>query len=221
MSSAKVKIGVNPSDFNGIAALASTVIAALTIQAGSFPIPNPSIATLTADWTALNQAILFWGPVGNRGSHAQYLTLIAASTAMRNDLIQEAAYVQSLVDLTQTYATQAAFIALSGFSVKNLAVPQGLLQAPQDLVREMSNSISEDNIMLNWKKPLGLTSPNNVKSYAITIGGTQQPFIITKTKFLLDGVNYALNHGSIYEFTVIAFNDDGPGAPSATLTINF
>jgi hypothetical protein len=221
MASAKVKIGVNPSDFNGISTLAHTVVAQMTLNIANFPTPNPTLVTLNAHSLDLDALIATWGPVGNRGSHADYVALLAETILVYNLLISEAAYVQNLVPLPASYATQAAFIALSGFSVKNLAAPQGLLQAPQDLIREMSASISEDNIMLNWKKPLGLTSPNNVKSYAITIGGTQQPFIITKTKFLLDGVNYALNHGSIYEFTVIAFNDNGPGAPSATLTVNF
>jgi hypothetical protein len=216
MPLAKVKIGVSPTDFNGISVLASAVIAGMTANPVNFPAPNPSLVTLTAALASLNTAITNWGLVGNRGSHSDWLALSAAAMIMRNDLLLESAYVDNLVDPNTPYGDQVAFIVSSGFSVRDLPTPQGVLNAPQDLHRNMSNSISENDIQLRWKKPLGLTSPGNVKFYKVLEDGVEiaNP---TKTSITLSG----RVHGTTYTYTVIACNDDGDGAISMDLIVNF
>ena len=151
MALAKIKINVKPWQFSAIQALAVTVANAMSANPGSFPLPHPALADLLTDSNNLGIAIANWGPVHNRGSHAQWLSLITAANIVYNDLLTESQYVQNLVDPSLSYAAQVAFIALSGFSVKNLPIPQGPLQAPRSLVRIMSSNISEDNICLSWK----------------------------------------------------------------------
>ena len=141
---------------------------------------------------------------------------------MRNSLLTEGAYVQSLVDTTTPYADQATFILLSGFSVKNLPMPQGVIGAPTGLVRRMSDAISEDNIMIDWIKPTGLTSPNNAKTYNVYRNdGTGYTNIdqVTRTNYL--DADPTLTHGSVYTYKVAAVNTDGEGAFSNELTVNF
>lgn len=228
MAIAHVKIGVVGSNYLGIAALTANVIAGLTANPGNFPAPFPTIVTLTVDLLALNNAITAWGIVGNRGSHADWVALEAAALTMRNDLLLEADYVNNLVDPTQPYAVQAAFIATSGFSVKNLPMPQGVLGMPLNLHRQMSDAISENDIMLRWNKPIGLTSPNNVKSYRITMLPTGVPpvsiFNSTKTSILITSAELAAGnvfHGINPWFKIEAYNNDGFGTPTAYLVIHF
>ena len=218
MAIAHVKIGVNPSDFNGISVLIANVIAGLTFNPGDFPAPNPSLANLNADYNALTAAITAWGPVHNRGSHTDWLNLVAAADTARNDLLLEADYVNNLVDPLQPYATQVAFIVTSGFGVKNLPTPQGSLGQIQNFHRHMSDAIPDSDVCLKWKKPLGLTSPNNVKGYKIfkanLLGTFTQTFISTKTQF-----TDSPGLGQVFLYTVWAFNDAGLGVASPTLTI--
>lgn len=216
MPLARVKIGVNPSDFNGISILAHAVIIGLTTHPVNYPTPNPSLATLTADVTTLNLCIVNWGLVHNRGSHADWLALVAAADIMRNDLLLEAAYVDNLVDPNIPYPDQVAFILTSGFAVKDLPTPQGVLAAPQDVHRNMNNSISENDIELRWKKPPGLTSPGNVNFYKLLQDGIEVA-TSTRTRITLSG----RVHGTNYTFNIIACNDQGDGATSMDLIVNF
>ena len=82
----------------------------------------------------------------------------------------------------------------------------------------MNDSISEDNILLQWEKPLGLTSPGNVKSYAVLQDGVQLPNIITKTNFLITS---GIVHGNNYSFEVFAINTNGPGSHTGPVVVNF
>ena len=125
-------------------------------------------------------------------------------------------YVNNLVNPADPYVTQSAFIALSGFSVANLPAPQGWLNAPEDFHRHMSDSVSSDDILLIWKKPLGLMSPNNVKYYRILVNGVNTA-TVTKCKYLFTtGV-----HGQNYAFRVQAVNHLGAGNPAPDVNVNF
>lgn len=219
MATAKVKIGVAPGNFAGIAVLASNVITGLTTNIAFFPLPNPPVAALVTALADLNGAIAVWGPVGNRGSHADYSDLVQKAATMRNMLILESDYVENLVNIGDPYLVQAAFIALSGFGVKNLPTPQGVLGPPIGLFRLMNNDISEDDICLRWYKPIGLNSPNNVKSYVVKeLGGLIADTIVTKTQLLFTPV---LPHGTIFRFIVDGFNDTGYSPDSNILTVHF
>lgn len=222
MAAAKVKVNVNPLAFANISALAGNVINGLTTNAFFFPFPNPNIFILTSNKNDLDLAIVAWGPVHNRGSHADYLDLVAKTHTMRSALFTEAAYVQSLVDPTTSFAAQSIFIVRSGFSVKNLPAPQGLLGVPENLHQVTNNTIATNTPLIKWDKPLGLTSPNNVKSYEVFRNNVNiQPLIsiasVTSTKYLDLDVTI---RGTQQYYWIQALNDVGLGAPTASLLVS-
>ena len=100
----------------------------------------------------------------------------------------------------------------------------------------MSDSISEDNIQLDWKKPLGLLSAGNVKSYILYMSSTNSgpnptsivPVTITKTTFLITNstplppdVTTPFAHGHSFYFWIAGSNAAGIGAITSPLSINF
>ena len=87
-------LGVKRSNYAGINNLLNLVFASLTGNA-DFTTPLPALTVLQTDATQLAAAIAAWGPVGNRGSHAQLLDLRAKALTAYNDLLAEAAYVQN------------------------------------------------------------------------------------------------------------------------------
>ena len=154
-----------------------------------------------------------WGVKGARGSHSDLINLRASAFALKNLLTAESAYVQNIVDPTTSYADQDAFILTSGFSTKNSPTPQGVLSAPQNLHQVFNGNVSIYIPKLRWKKPLGLTSPNNVKFYQIlrypSIGPTLPAVIATSTKTAFTDNTGGLVKGTGYTYTVTACNDSG------------
>jgi hypothetical protein len=223
-STALVKIALQPLAFQSIAIFANNVIFAMSSPPGSinFPAPHPTLGSLTAAFNALVGAITTWGPVGNRGSHADYLDLKLKADICRDLLYQLASYVQNMTDPSTTYAAQAVFISTSGFNVKNLPVPQGLLGMPEDFHQEFNNSIDPHQPFLQWKKPLALTSPNNVKSYEVfrspfNVQPTVSIATVTASRFV-DSDPSIIN--SIQYYWVCAVNDVGRGAFTASLLVS-
>ena len=210
-SIAKVKVSVLQSDYISIAALCQTVITGIGANPGNFPTPSPAITILTASLVTLNAAIATWGPVHNRGSHSDWVALKAAAATVYRFLIQESAYVQNVTDPSNPYATQAAFIVTSGFSVKNLPTPQGLLNAPEDFHQEFSNNVDPHTPFLQWKKPIGVSSINNVKSYEIFRSTVNtQPTVtyasVTRSRFI--DTDPSIKGTQLY-YWIQALNDAG------------
>lgn len=206
-----------------LSSFAAFIIVSLTGNA-AFATPDPAIVALTAAQTALDAAIAAWGPVGARGSHVDLMNLRSAALTMRNLLVQELGYVQStVVAAGGDYAAQSAMMASSGFGVKNAPVPQGLLGQPENFHQNFRNNISIYFVGLGWKKPLGLTSPGNVKNYQIWRNPTNNVFndptcvgigTATRTQFI---DRTPLDTPAWYFIT--ASNDQGLGAPTAGLLV--
>lgn len=217
-----VKIAVKISDYTGINTLQALVIATMTTNVADFPVPVPSLADATTANGTLGSAIAQWGPQGNRGSHADLIALRAAARAVYNNLLLLAAYVQNLVDLSLPYPDQASFILLSGFAVKNSPSPQGVLAAPEEFTQQLGNTISLYAPKLMWKKPLGLQSPGNVKSYdvlrsltdnindAVVVGNP------TKTSFIDNTVAVS----TVYYYFVRGVNAAGAGLPTLSVLVS-
>lgn len=211
-------LGVKRSNYQGIANLGNLVIASMTAN-GNFVTPVPTLVALQAAITSLEAAIATWGPVGNRGSHADLVALRAAATDAYNNLLAEANYVQQTAGIAagSDYPAMAAIIATSGFGMKNPPMPQGALGQPQDLHRTFRDDVSLYTPRLDWTKPIGLTSPNNVKSYQVlrnTVNNILTATVIassTKTNFQ-DNTAAA---GTQYWYWVKGVNSAGPGAESA------
>ena len=213
---AKVKITVRMFNFAALSTFASNVFSNMTGNL-SFPTPAPTLLAIQAGITALDNAILAWGTVGNRGSHLDLLNLRSAAFNLYSLLVQEAAYVGNLVDPLATYADQCAFIASSGFGVKNAPSPQGLLATVENAHFVYKPNIIPSKVFLDWKKPLNLKSAGNVKFYQIfrTVSAgavTAADCIGTTTK-----TNYLdappVSSGQVYWYWIVPVNAAGAGVP--------
>lgn len=219
MARPQIKIGVRVTQYDAVRTLGQTVVLSMTGNL-SFPTPSPLLATLQSAVTALSNAIAAWGPAGNRGTHEDLINLRAASFTLRNLLLQEAAYVYNQVDPTADYLTQAAFILSSGFQVKNSPVPQGALGAPQNVHQMFAPNVPIFKFKIKWKKPLGLSSPNNCKSYIIMrsltddVNAAVQVGTSTKTSFI---DNPPFVSGLTYWYFVAGNNDSSTGVFSSGL----
>lgn len=213
-------LGVKKSNYQGLANLGNLIFVSMTGNV-NFTTPSPTLLALQTDITAVENAIAVWGPVGNRGSHADLVALRTAATTLYNDLLALADYVQNTAQLAAgtDYVAMASIISTSGFGIKNPPQPQGLLGAPQNLHRVFKNSISLYTPLLGWKKPIGLTSPNNVKSYQVLRWTTNNILLATviatstKTSFL----DVTAVAGTHYFYWVKGVNTAGPGAESNVL----
>jgi hypothetical protein len=213
-------LNVKKSNYEAVVNLANRVVGSLTGNL-NFLTPIPALATVQTDITSTINAIAAWGPVGNRGSHAQLLALRADANTLYNDLLTLAAYVQNTAQATagNDYVSMAAIIGSSGFSIKNPPAPQGILGAPQNLHRFFANAISLYTPKLKWTKPIGLTSANNVKSYQILRSLTNNILVATviatstKTSFIDTSALAATQ----YYYWVKGVNTDGAGAESNVL----
>jgi len=213
-------LGVKRSNYQGIANLGNAVHAGISGNA-TYPTPTPALTVLQTDITALEADIATWGPIGNRGSHADLLALRASAAVVYADLLSLAAYVQNTAQIAagNDYTLMASLIGTSGFGIKNPPVPQGILGAPQNLHRFFANNISLYTPKLAWRKPIGLTSPNNVKSYQIlrnTVNNLLTATVIatsTKTSY----IDTSALAGTAYWYWTKGVNADGPGAESNVL----
>lgn len=217
-------INVKKSNYQGVANLAQLVHDDLVAAVADFATPSPTMLVFQSDIDDLTAAIAAWGPVHNRGSHAQLLALRDACTVVYNDLLSLQAYVQNVAQVTAgaDYVLMASLIGETGFSIKNAPNPQGALGAPQNLHQRFEDSVSLYTPKLKWNKPLGLTSPGNVKSYSILRGTTNilaNAIVIataTKTEF----VDTLAPSGSTLYYWVKGNNTDGAGAESMVLQIS-
>lgn len=218
----QVKIGVKISNYSGVASLAQQVHDSMLAGILLFPAPIPSLATFQTNINTLVAAIAAWGPVGNRGSHADLVALRAACLVVYTDMILLAAYVQNLVDPTDSYPDQTTFILASGFSVKNAATPQGMLASPEGLIQLIQPSIPLQTPKLKWSKPIGLLSAGNVKSYkvyrqSVNLGApTEVIGFPTKTSF----IDESATGGTQYNYWVSGINSAGEGVQSAPILIS-
>jgi hypothetical protein len=214
-------INVRKNAYQALADFATNVISEMTAAIATFATPVPSLATLTTQKDALVAAIAAWGPVHNRGSHADLVNLRAQATTMYNLLISEMAYVQSIASTTAgtDYPLMASLILSSGFSVKNNPNPQGALAQPENFHQDIRPIISLSTPTMRWKKPLGLTSPGNVHVYEIfrsetdnistaTVIGTSTRCTFTDT---------TASPATLYFYWCRAVNNVGAGTSTASL----
>jgi hypothetical protein len=146
--------------FPALAAFAQTIHDGFVALALDYPAPNPAPAAFQSDLDDLNDAIAKWGVKGNRGSHVDYLALVAAATVVRNDLRMLADYAQN------KQPNNPDSWAAVGFKVKKAkSIPQPL-QVIQNFRHFISRAIPSPNIKLRWKRPLN-TQRGDVKGYII------------------------------------------------------
>lgn len=213
-------VNVRKFDYEGLVNLANRVFTSMTGNA-NYATPAPTLLALQTATTDVENAISVWGPVGNRGSHADLVDLRSKATTLYNLLLAEAQYVQTTAQVAagNNYPDMAAIILTSGFAVKNPPTPQGLLGAPQNLHRMFSDSVSLYTPKLKWKKPIGLHSPNNVKSYQILRNGMNNILtaVVVGTSTKTDFIDTTAAAGQVYYYWVKGVNSEGAGAESMVL----
>ena len=215
--------------YAALVSFGNTAIAAITGNL-TFPAPFPTLIDIQSAVTLVENDIAAWGPQGARGSHQDLMTLRSDALALRNLLVQLEGYIlNTVVAGGGDYAFQSSELTSSGFGVKNPPTPQGLLGVPQNLHQFFKNSISIYNVALRWKKPLGLTSPGNVKNYVIFRGQTNDfnaastVAIGTSTRCIYIDVKPPFSGGPPllpFYYWVAGVNDAGVGAPTASLQVN-
>lgn len=163
-----IALNTNATQYAKLVSLGNSVITGLTGN-GNFTTPAVPIATLTTAVDEVTAAIAKWGPVNNRGSHADLMDLKQKALTLHGLLKAEANYVETTAALAagNDYAAMAAIIATSGFEVKASKHHQGMLQAVQGLRFMADATLNRNQVKLAWEQPLGVTSHNNVKSYNV------------------------------------------------------
>lgn len=217
-----MKIKALPLKYSALLSLATNVLASLTGNA-AFATPVPSLSSLTALIATLESAITAWGAVGNRGSHADLLALRSAALDTRNTLVALANYVLNTASIAEptNYSAQAAIIGTSGFAVRNAPAPQGVLGVVQGFHQQVGIKFSPAQPRLRWRKPLGLTSPGNVKTYQIWRGATNSlsaaTLIANSTTTAFTDTSVA--PGTSYFYFIVPINAAGSGVATSGLAV--
>ena len=220
MGKIRAKIGVKYQQYDVMRTLGQTVVLSMTGNL-SFPTPSPTLATVQSAVTTLSNAITAWGNVGARGSHQDLIAVRNASLALLKLLKLEAAYVSNLVDPNADELTQAAFILSSGFSIRSIPAPQDVLNPAQNLHIFSKQNINLRWVALRWKKPLGLTSAGNVKSWTIYRGITNvfsAAVAIAQTK-KVTYIDSTTAPATTYFYWAIPNNTAGQGAIGVPVTV--
>lgn len=197
--------------FQGLVDYARIIIAALTGNA-LYAAPNPTLIDMGTSADDCQAAITAWGPVGNRGSHAQYVALVLAANALKQNLVQLAEYCQN------TTPYDLAALSTTGFNLRDANTPQGVLQAPVGAHKFISPDLTIQQNKLLWKKPLGVTVNSNVKVYNIYRGITpvyaDAALIGSATKrSYIDTPSITPAPAKVY-YWVAGVNNAGVGVPS-------
>src|SRR3569832_2760312 len=97
MSTTRSLISLNASQysFTGLAGFAQVIHDGFVAEVADYATPKPTMPVFQGDIDALNTAITAWGVKGNRGSHSDYVTLVAAQQVVINDLRMLADYAQN------------------------------------------------------------------------------------------------------------------------------
>jgi hypothetical protein len=223
MRKPQIVIKLSPLNYAGLANLGNRAVSSLTGN-GNFTTPAVTLVNLQAAITAVEDAIAVWGPKGNRGSHEDVVDLRTKALTLHGMLKAEADYVQTTAQIAagNDFAAMAAIMVTSGFDLKNIPGPQGMLEAVQNFHRFISRSLAPNQVKLKWKHPLNVTSKSNVKSYRV-LRGTTNVFSAaveigapTKTTFI-DTNNTGVSQTWFY--WVVAVGSAGDSAPSGVVSV--
>jgi hypothetical protein len=172
----------------------------------------------------VEDAIAAWGPMGNRGSHADLLNLQTKARVLADMLKAEAQYVQNTAQIAAgtDYSDMANIITSSGFELASTPSPQGILQKVQNFHQFVSRQLNSNEVKLKWKRPLDVTSANNVKQYKV-LRNTSTDFatavevaIVTMTTFT--DINTTADV-AVWTYWVVAYNNAGAGVVSDPVTV--
>jgi len=218
-----ISIGLDKNDYTGRIALANEIAAGLTANA-AFTTPLPSVATLQSAITDVEDALTAWGQQGSRGPTSALLDLRAKNTALAQIIKSLSQYVQNTAQTAagSDYETMAALMSTTGFKVTTARQPQGMLQAVENFRNVVTPSVNFYQVKLAWRKPLGLTSRGNVKSYNVMRSATPvlsaavQVAATTSTSFVDSNTS---GTPQTWHYWVIPVNTAGEGVVSEMITV--
>ncbi len=218
-----ISIKLSPRDYSGLVDLGNRVFNSMS---GSllFVTPSPTLLSLQSAITNVVTAIGVWGPRSNRGSHFDLVDLREKALNLQLLLKAEAQYVQNTAQIASgtDYVAMATIIESSGFQLANTKTPQGVLQMVQNYHYFTSRKLMRNQVKIKWKKPLNVTSANNVKSYKVFRGSTNvltaaiEINTPTKTEFVDTNTTGATQ---TWFYWVLAVNAFGDGVPTVPLEI--
>jgi hypothetical protein len=202
MARSIINLSLSKLTFSGLASFAQTIhdgFLALVLQ---YPAPNPTLLVFQTAIDDLNDAITAWGVKGNRGSHADYLALLAAANVVRN-------YLRMLADYAQnTKPDDSSSWTDVGFLIKRPKSAPVALEMVQNLRNFIARDIPAPSIKIKWKRPLN-TDAGDVKGYIIQHNNEPvQPSMTT----LPDGSNGVANVIGIVTNTTFIDSDPYVGA---------
>ena len=170
-----------------------------------FPTPPVSLADQGTANDAFQDAILAWGPLGNRGSKAQHQTLVDARKVVEENIRDLMGYVNGIAD------GDAGSILSAGMVPNNVSNPFGVLPAPANFRSPFSKHTLSGQTRLRWGKVKGAHSYNVYAAATPT-----DPFVLvgntTDTLFIGTGVPGRLGY-----YTVRALGVSGLGIETAAL----
>jgi hypothetical protein len=213
MSQVRATTKFNAYTFNALANYGGAVYAAMLAAAATFPTPPITLANFLIDLTNYGTLITLWGPVGCRGSHADYLNLVAGRALIEQDMRLLQNYVNQIAN------GDAPTVALSGFTGTNPHTVIGVLNAPQNFRQLVTRNTLPGQAILKWKKPTNIGF-GKVPSYIVEVftgGNWVQVAISTSTKATITS-NVGGNPSTV---RVTGINDAGNGASTAPITVNF
>jgi len=171
--------------------LANSVIAGLTAAVGTYPVPNPTVATLTTDAATLSTAITNRGRKSTPGGALATATLKNAKEVMQADLIQVAEYCMNTTPNSQLDFLSAGFptyfIHPAGFKAIRKS------QRPRNVRALVRRDVNSAEVYLKWKRALGTGRPlysqrivNKTWTVQRSMDGTatwSDIALVTKTQF--------------------------------------
>jgi len=154
-------------NFTGLSGFAETIHGGFIKHAADYGSPNPSMIVFGNDINKFKGAISAWGVVGNRGSHKDYLDLLAARNIIRNDLRLLKLHAQNkrpgdIISWTEV-----------GFKISRPKSKPQPLPMVQNFRHLITRSVPAPGIKLKWKKPLD-TDRRAVKGYVIQRNNTSE-----------------------------------------------
>ncbi len=218
-----ISIGLRPRQYAGLISLGNRLVVKLSSNP-HFPSPAVSLLNLQAAVDNVEAALALWAPVGGHGSRSDLLDLIDKSLTLHNLIKAEGEYVQSmaLILAGNDYSDMAAIIATSGFAMKKVKTPQGLLPAPDGLRKVVASNLNPNQVKLRWKKPLDVAR-RNVYLYRVlraTTANIANAVQIATTSRISYIDNNETGSVQTYTYWIVPVNNVGDGAVSDAVTVS-
>lgn len=204
-------------DYVSLQTLAVRIVSFMTAAVAIYATPNPALASVTAQVSALKSAIGSGGSKWNRGSKASIELIRAEAESLRALIIALIAYAVNTTVTSDSQQTQSLYnYLLSGLSRKR---PPIASNKSLDNIRGFKISrvgANFESIRFQWKKPKGMIKGKPANLYIISVqdenGIWQKQGQVTKTSFDINSGS-PLFDGATTFLRIQPFSSTGEGQP--------